>query len=458
MSDLVSTEISTLVARMREAPAVAEAWDVALNLSEAAMQALVSSRWNAKPTLTKEERALVWLAPAQVGGQHDILKIVTDLALPSTTLDTSAQTVKLGFTIDSGQMQTGKVPTETVARANGNPLLIRSEEVEWSKPVEISDNNPLYLNGQWPIEIHQADDNLTFSIELNLTAGKMALTSPISGGIDSQVAEQAVQSWLSNQHLSGQLMTFSRKPGAAATTLTATKIKARLANALDGQPVLQIVLGSAPETSDTIENSPVYHPAGYDFSAQVSSRATMSIIASAYNQGTGKIKLVSAPPNDGQLHWFTQVHQPMVFSGTFSNPNGTVYLTDQSNLFMCFGGSADQGLRLFTHIDPSSTVHLQLDLAAHYPTIISGTGADQCVCLSEGAQSVTGDGFYENIVRPQLEKFLTGDIKSDMTRVRLSAVSDLLLRELSVSGHALTFEVSALPAELLIAGNLTPIL
>jgi hypothetical protein len=178
------------------------------------------------------------------------------------------------------------------------------------------------------------------------------------------------------------------------------------------------------------------------------------MIANGYNLGTGIIKLASVPPQDGQVHWFVEVHEPMVFEGTFGNQNGDVYLTDSAKLFMRFGGSPDQDLKLFTYIDPSSTVQLQLELAAHYPTQISGTGTGQVVGLQEGAQSVTGHGFYEAIVQPQLATFLNGDIRSDMSKVRMTPLSDLALRDLSLSGHGLQFEIAALPAELVVAGSL----
>jgi hypothetical protein len=162
------------------------------------------------------------------------------------------------------------------------------------------------------------------------------------------------------------------------------------------------------------------------------------------------------PPSDGQLHWFAQIHEPMVFQGSFGNQNGEIYVTDHSSLYMRFGGSTDQGLKLFTHIDPSSTIRLQLSLAAHYPIGISGTGANQVVGLQDGDQSVAANGFYEAIVQPQLEKFLTMDIKSDMSKVRMTAISEFLLRDLTLSGHGLQFEVAALPGELLVAGRLIP--
>ena len=274
--------------------------------------------------------------------------------------------------------------------------------------------------------------------------------------MSGQAVNHNVEQSLAVQKLSGQIANLALPDGAGATVLTPAKVAARVATSQGGQPVLQILTGTSPSATAPVASAPVPHPDSHDFSLIVSSKAIMTMIANGYNLGTGIIKLASVPPQDGQLHWFAQVHEPMVFKGTFSNPNGEIYATDHSKLYMRFGGSTDQGLKLFTYIDPSSTVQLQLELAAHYPTRISGTGSDQVVGLQEGAQSVTGNGFYEAIVQPQLATFLNGDIKSDMSKVRMTALSDLVLRDLTLSGHRLQFEVAALPAELLVAGSFDP--
>jgi len=136
--------------------------------------------------------------------------------------------------------------------------------------------------------------------------------------------------------------------------------------------------------------------------------------------------------------------------------DGDVYVTDHASLYMCFGGSTDQGLKLFTYVDPSSTIQLQLDLAANYPVGFTGAGEEKFAALQPGAQSVGAYGFYEAIVQPQLEKFLGEDIQSDMTKVQLTAASELLLRDLMLNGQVPGMEFAALPGDLLISGMLEP--
>jgi hypothetical protein len=267
---------------------------------------------------------------------------------------------------------------------------------------------------------------------------------------------QSLANSLAAQSSTLQIASLTPQAGAQATVLTPANVASRVATSLAGQPVLQILTGTSLAATAPAVSAPVPHPDTHDFSLIVSSNMTMAMIANGYNLGTGDIKLVALPPQDGQLHSFAQIHEPMVFEGTFSNQDGLVYVTDRSQLYLRFGGSTDQGLKLFTFIDPSSTVKLQLDLAANYPTSISGTGASQLIGLQEGAQSVIGNGFYEAIVQPQLATFMNGDIKSDMSKVRMNAISDLVLRDLTLSGHGLQFEFSALPADLLIAGSVVP--
>jgi hypothetical protein len=307
-----------------------------------------------------------------------------------------------------------------------------------------------------PVGVKPAPGVRNVSIGLSLADGNLTLSAPDTAGISSLAVTQNLGKWLAAWTLGGQIGNLTLQDGAEATVLTPAQVTTRVATSRDGQPVLQILTATSTAAMAPVGNDPVLHPDSYDFSLVVCSKATMTMIANGYNLGTGIIKLASVPPQDGQLHWFAQVHEPMVFEGTFGNQDGKIYVTDHSKLYMRFGGSTDQGLKLFTYIDPSSTIQLQLDLAAHYPTRISGTGADQVVGLQEGAQSVTANGFYEAIVQPQLETFLNGDIKSDMSQVRMTALTDLVLRDLALSGHQLQFEIAALPAELLIAGSLKP--
>ncbi|WMT76956.1 hypothetical protein [Bradyrhizobium sp. Ash2021] len=453
MSQQALPGMAALLAAMEESPSVPDGWDVVLNLSQPAVQSLVRSNWHGKsPT----DYSLVWVAPVPVNGQYDVVEVETDLPPPAVSLSVTEQAVHVGFGIGSGTLRSGKAPAELVSSSRDARSVVESGEVSWAAPVEITRQNPLQLAGLLPVGVEAATGGRNFSIGLSLADGNLTLSGSNTAGISSLAMDQNLGKWLAAETLGGQIGTLTLQDGAGATVLTPAKVTARVAASRDGQPVLQIMTATSTGATAPVGSDPVPHPDSYDFSLIVCSKATMTMIANGYNLGTGIIKLASVPPQDGRLHWFAQVHEPMVFEGTFGNQDGKIYVTDHSKLYMRFGGSTDQGLKLFTYIDPSSTIQLQLDLAAHYPTRISGTGADQVVGLQEGAQSVTANGFYEAIVQPRLETFLNGDIKSDMSKVRMTALSDLVLRDLALSGHRLQFEVAALPAELLIAGSLKP--
>jgi hypothetical protein len=453
MSQQALPGMAALLAAMQENPSVPDGWDVVLNLSEPAVQSLVRSNWRG---ISPTDYSLVWMAPFPMNGQYDVVEVETDLPPPAVSLSVIDQAVHVGFGIGSGTLRSGKAPAALVSSLPDARSVVESGEVSWSAPVEITRQDPLQLAGLLPVGVEAATGVRNVSIGLSLADGNLTLSGPKTAGISSLAVAQNLGKWLAAQTLGGQIGNLTLQDGAGATVLTPAKVAARVAASRDGQPVLQILTTTSTGATALVGSDPVPHPATYDFSLTVSSKATMTMIANGYNLGTGIIKLASVPPQDGQLHWFAQVHEPMVFRGTFGNQDGKIYHTDYSQLYMRFGGSTDRGLKLFTHIDPRSTVRLQLDLAAHYPTRISGTGADQVVGLQEGAQSVTANGFYEAIVQPRLESFLNDDIKSDMSKVRLTALSDLVLRDLALSGHRLQFEIAALPAELLIAGSLKP--
>ena len=454
MSAQASPGLSALLVAMQDSPAVPDGWDAVLNLSQSAVQSLVRSNWD-RASRTDDNRSLLWVAPGQVNGHHDIMEVKADLPLPTVSLSVSHQAAHVSFGIDSATLRVGKAPAPLVSLLADTRAVVASDKVSWSDPVEITQRNSLQLSGMIPVTVEAAADGRSFSIGLGLADSDLTLSSH-EDGIFSQAVNQNQQYWMAAQKLSGQIANLKLRDGAEATVLTPANVTARVADSLDGQPVLQILTGTSPGAAAPAVSAPVSHPHPHDFCLMVSSKATMTTIAVGYNLGTGDIKLVSMPPQDGQLHWFAQVHEPMVFEGRFGNQDGEIYATDHAKLYMRFGGSTDQGLKLFTHIDPSSTVQLQLELAAHYPVGISGTGADQVVGLQDGEQSVTANGFYEALVQPQLETFLNGDIKSDMSKVRMTAVSDLVLRDLTLSGHQLQFEVAGLPSELLIAGKLIP--
>lgn len=442
--------MAALLAALQENPSVPEGWDVVLNLSQPAMQSLVQNNWRAVSP-PDQTHSLRWLAAAAVDGQHQVVEVTTQLPPPTVGLSVDGQSVQIDFAIDSGTQRAGQAPADLVARLPDHHSVLASGGVSWMEPVAITQQSPLQLAGSIPVAVERAADGRSFAIGLNLAAGHLALSG---AGIADEAVGQSPSQWLAAHRFDGRIANLTAPDGAGATVLTPAKVTARVATSHQGQPVLQILTGASAGATVPPASAPAPHPGDYDFSLLVSSKAAMAMIANGYNLGTGIIKLASVPPQDGQVHWFVEVHEPMVFEGTFGNQNGDVYLTDSAKLFMRFGGSPDQDLKLFTYIDPSSTVQLQLELAAHYPTQISGTGTGQVVGLQEGAQSVTGHGFYEAIVQPQLATFLNGDIRSDMSKVRMTPLSDLALRDLSLSGHGLQFEIAALPAELVVAGSL----
>lgn len=455
MKQPVQSQVTEQLDQLKNGSSVPDGWDVALHLSESAVQKLVQHNWDAN-THARDERPISLITPEQTEGQHDVIEVQSNLCAPAVSLDQTTQAATLAFVLDQGTFRTGKVAAEIVAKVRDALAVHQNGSVDWSKSISLSKQNPLHLRSQLPIRSNATPTASGFSVDLAMAEANIALEGRHFGGRVIQGIHSEVASWLAAQKLDGRIASLATQSTCKSHALTPASFASQVIPTTGGSSVLRLLASSTASAAVPVGDSiPVPHPDGQDFSLMVSSKATTAMIASGYNAGTGAIKLDHLPPQSGDPHWFLQVHEPMVFNGVFGVDGGETYQTDQSSLYMRFGGSTYEGLKLYTYIDPESTIQLELELAAHYPLAVSGTAQEQLVGLSEGAQSVVSNGFYENIVQPQLEAFLTGDIKADMTRVSLQAVSDLVLRDLSLAGHLLNFETSALPGELMIAGSLT---
>lgn len=443
--------MAPLLEQMQAAPSVPQGWDVALHLSEAAVQALVHHNWD------RTARAINWVAPGVVDGQHEVVDLQADLPPPTVTLDSGAQEARLAFAVENGTLRVGQAPAHVVRAALSPADVTASAAMVWHKTIPISPSAPVTVQGQAPVGSQATEDGAGFVIGLNLTRATLDLGAAEDGGISSRAASQDVESWLQAENLCGVIAHLRPSAGGGTDqTLRPAQVSARVVAAVGGAPVLQLLTAAAAQPAAEPEASPAPHSQDHDFTLAVGSQATAGMIANGYNAGIGEVKLDLLPPGERRAHWALQVREPMIFEGTFGIEGGDTLATDHAALRMRFGGSADRGLALFTYIEPGATVQLQLQLDAHYPLAIAGSGTAQAVALSEGGQSVTAHGFYETIVQPQLESFLTGDIRTDMTRVKMTALSDLVLRDLTLAGHQLQFEIAALPGELLVAGSLVP--
>ena len=107
--------MTALLAGMRDSPAVPDGWDMVLNLSESAVQSLVRSDWDGA-SRTAEDRALLWVAPAEETGVHDVIEVKTDLPPPTVRLNLEDQAVQVSFAVESGTLQFGKAPAGLAAR------------------------------------------------------------------------------------------------------------------------------------------------------------------------------------------------------------------------------------------------------------------------------------------------------------------------------------------------------
>jgi hypothetical protein len=449
----ISPDMADQIAAMCDAPVMRDGWDVALHLSQAAVQTLVLANWTG-PVGTGTARTVNWIAPAQEDGSSVVIDLQTELTAPRIGLDPGTQSARIAFDIDSGIIRIGKAASDQISLQGDVRKLAPDSTVAWERSVDITPEAPVYLSGQVPLSVQSTEQAGGFAVSLDFGLTELSLTGGQDSDLTSAFGPQELLPWLAAQGLTDQIATVAQSDPLVIHTLSPAKVTARIVTDAGGTAVLQLLTASNPQAGeyDLAISAPPND--AYDFSLVVSSQAAVTMIANSYNAGSGDIKLNIEAPQDGLPHAFAQVREPMVFEGAFGIDGGETFHTDHSELYMRFGGSADEGVKLFTFIDPNSTVALQLDLAAHYPLGISGAGADQLVGLRPGAQSVKGDGFYEQLVVPQLTYFLTGEIQTEMTAVAFAPLSQLTLADLQLSGHDLAFQMAAFPGELVVMGQL----
>lgn len=453
MIEQVSSDTKALLAQLHAAPAVPGGWDAALTLSRPAVEALILSDWNTSRDV-QADHSLFWIAPADVEGRYEVVEVQTELPTPAIGLNVDSQTMRLGFKIESGSLQFANLSADEVAHVREAGGLGAARGAIPSVVTPITPQNPLRLEGTAGFEVSTAEDRASISIGLNLATATLTLSGSGNEAFSSQASAQTLAHWLAAHKQAFRIASLTTGSEAEAGSLSVATVAVRIVTSTAGEEVLQILTSSLPGVVTSSSLSGVIHPDGQDFSLLVSSQAAVTVLANAYNLGRGAIKLAAVPPEDDRVHWSALVHEPMVFEGIFGNQDGEVYVKDHARLYMGFGGSDGGELKLFTFTDPASTIQLQLKLAADFPLGIDGLGADQTIDVDQGSQSVTATGFYEAIVQPQLERFLTEDIKTDMTQVRMTAISDFLLRDLVLSGHRPVLTLVALPGELLVAGSL----
>mmetsp|Transcript_22465 Transcript_22465/g.36355 ORF Transcript_22465/g.36355 Transcript_22465/m.36355 type:complete len:446 (-) Transcript_22465:1819-3156(-) len=440
---------------MLDAPILPDGWDMALHLTEDAVQALIRADWD-KASGGAMARAITWTAPGTDDGQVAVIDLETDLGLPVVQLDVASQSAALAFDLSNGVVRVGMADPKALATVPSVRALEAEGAVAWEHSIDITPQSGLRLVGHVPLGVRRSDEDLAngFVIALETASATLALTGDGSEDITGLFGSDEVAPWAVDQGLGAQIVSIADTDGSYVGGVSLAKLATRVVAGRTGVPLLQVLGATNPDAGDADIAVPAPQSEDYDYSLTVSSKAAMSMIANSYNVGTGEVKLDTEQPQEGLPHWFVQVREPMVFEGAFGIEGGETLHTDHSELFMRFGGSVDQGVKLSTYIDPNSTVELELELAAHFPLSITGSGATQMVGLCNGAQSVEGTGFYEQLVVPQLTSFLTGDIRTDMTQVQLRPLSQFALKELQLAGHRLDFALAALPGELVVMGKL----
>ena len=465
MADSSTHLPANMLASMVRVPTVPEGWDIAMHFSETAVQSLFHSNWDSDG---EEQHNITWVAPGEVEGHHEIVQITAPLNPPKVTLNSEKQQTSLGFDVVSGEISAGKIPSETVPlllmalqEAPPQEMAATTEKhgVQWEHKATLSPQEPLCVDDQVPIGSHLKSNGIGYDIGLNIAKTSMTLSGSEFGRITSHEQGEQVSSWAKQQDITGKLGHLIPLASTAPDEiiLQPNYVGTRVVTGTSGAPLLQVLASSKNASQDVPQqNVIVPHSSDHDFSLMVSSQAAMNMVVEEYNLGSGDIKVVTLPPQNGEPHWFIEVHEPMVFEGSFGiDGEKTPLVTQQSSMRMRFGGSPHQGLEISTYIEPSSDITLDILLAGNFPPTIKGAGTNHALQLSSGPQSVTANGFYEEIVKPQLETFLTADIKGDMTRVKMKSLTALTQSSLELSGHQLDYQIAAFPGEFVVAGALS---
>jgi hypothetical protein len=239
--------------------------------------------------------------------------------------------------------------------------------------------------------------------------------------------------------------------------LQPTSLQFRVLLTPSGARVLQLLVGGpgeAPSNAVIDVTEPVPAADGCDYSLLVDSAVVIQDVVTGFNAQTGLVKLVAVTPDPATgpgAAAYAQTRNPMEFQGRISCGKAITPIQSSAAMGMNFKGSPNDGLVVSGYALPGGTISLQLAVAGSFPLQLSSDGE---LKLSAASTSVTAKGVAENMVKPQLQSFLTDDISPNISNVSLPGAPDLLLRRLSLPGLQPKIEHAQIPADLVLAGTL----
>jgi hypothetical protein len=331
--------------------------------------------------------------------------------------------------------------------------------VSWSNALKVDQLQEAHVEGTVPLAIVQGVVSAeAHSVVLDFAAGSCKLAGLADDNADSNEQSDQLRRWLTSHTHRFVIASFDFGAHKNLASLQPTTLKLNVTKSNAGNGILQVLIAaqrnqpSAPAVDVT---EPIPTASGSEYSLLINSKILIEdVVVDGFNRGSGLVKLVAVAPDPEHKAWRAQTRNPMQFKGRIAFGGVFPEIEHHAQLDMTWHGSAKDGLALSPYISPGGNIDLQMTLAASYPIKISGSGQDQQIQFTAGPISLTATGVAENAVKPQLERFLHGDILNDMTAVSLSPLSDFVLKNLKVPGHFLRMSDVHVTGDLLIVGTL----
>lgn len=449
-----------LLAEMHGA-SVLNGWDAVVCLSESAINKVLESGWNSQYPQGHLQGNTVWcdgLNHTDGGSLANLQHLEYELGPPQIELQPNSLDVTVRQPLMKANLKSGHAKVSSNFSITECPFHVNDSRVTWNESVPLASQQAT-VEGRASVSVVQDRTSAqSFSVTLNLQAGKLQLLGLLSGANHPSLADRLQQS-LAAASLKPVLATVSVADDGTHEALRPTTLQANCPPSDRGK-MLQLFMGTqgtVPQSTAINVPAHVLDTLESDYSLMISSQVMVqNVIVDRYNKGTGLVKLVAVAPQTDDQPWHAQTRNPMQYQGTISFGGAYPDIKRQAELGMNFVGTPSTGLSVQTYISPDSNIELQLGVSATYPLSISGTGIGQQLQLNPGPASVSATGLAETTVKPQLDSFLNNDIKNDMAAISLSVVSDFALKTMQFPGHIPKFEHVQFPGDLLIVGSLEP--
>jgi hypothetical protein len=440
---------ANLVNEMHERRSVLNGWAAVLSLSQRAVSALVQARWDTgKPVcLTSREG-------------NSLTQVSLTLDAPDVTFS-DGDAVEIRIPVRAASVRQGTLP-DGLPEGAGR---VAEEAVAWSPLRSVSCGDDFVVTGKVPLVMTGDDSPEAWSLSLDFGGASFSVAGADRLASSEERMGSSLSTWFAAQNIRPGIVAYRFSPSADGRQICPTRAAFSLSSR-EGRRALHLCLATdaTPSASTpTSLASPVVDDED-DFSLIIDSRIVIDDVVSGFNSGMGRLKLdaVSAPVSrtagddaGPQVRfWYARTAHPLVYDGTVDTGGVFPVTQNHAELGMDFLGSTSDGLVIEDYTTPESNIRLSLSVDGSFPLVVTGEGKDQKIGFTSAGLAVTEGGMIESVIKPQLEAFLFGEIKPNMTSFTFDPVATMLLSHFIFDGFLPAIHGVQLPGDLLVTGTL----